>query len=142
MSTRLKYDGKEALEFTLTRNPVTLPQQSPAPMGKFLKDLDPNHPKYRQQKAEIENHANYSPSEKIILKPGINLIENDEHAEYIYQQLGVPEIGGTVPFGVHEQRTIVNRNICCEVDAKGEEIKDNLFLKYRIQRGVQTAAVR
>jgi len=128
----LNYKGEDRLEFKMTQHPITNPQESPSPTGKFLSDLDPNDPKYKLQKAEILNHPNYSMSETVALKPGINKYENEEHAEYLYKILGNPEVGGVVVFADGEREPIKNRNILFEVDEKGAEIRDHFYKKYRM----------
>lgn len=123
------------MEFRLTKNPITKPSQNSKPEGKGLDDLDPQKPDYRVQREKILKHPNYSASELVVLKPGLNKFENNEQAEYLYQMLGNPEVGGYIPHTDGSKEVITNENVLIEVDKDGNEIKDNLFKKYRRQVG-------
>lgn len=135
---RLKNLSDKTYEFRLTNCPINNPQASPMPTGKRLEDLDEKSPRYIQQRDEILKHPNYSSSRTIVLEPGINEFKNEEHAEYLYKILGNPDVGGTIPFGIGEKRAIVNKNWLIEVDKDENEVKDNLFLKYRQNVATQT----
>ncbi|MDP1729384.1 MAG: hypothetical protein Q8L27_04230 [archaeon] len=108
----------------MTKNPITKPWQSPMPTGKRMQDLD------EREQEEVREHKNYSPSEDIELNPGINEFKNNEHAEYFYFSLGNPDNGGIVLAG-NSAIPIQNKNFVFEVDKNGEEIKENLWVKYR-----------
>lgn len=123
---RLQNNGEKTFVFDLTANPITRPEQSPQPTGKKIS----NDMTVAEQK-EIREHTNYSKSYRVELAPGINEIENDEQAEYIYQIMGNPESGGDMPVG-DKWLKITNNNFVLEVDDKGKEIKTNLFKKYRV----------
>lgn len=131
MSITLFYKGNKPLSFNLTRNPMTNRRQSPKPEGKGLEDLDPQDPNYQADKQKILKHPQYSPSETVVLKPGLNKFENEEQAAYLYEMLGNPEVGGYIPLSDGSHIEIQNENVLIEVDEKGEEIKDNLFKKFR-----------
>lgn len=131
MAIKLKYLGTDKIEFRMTKKPISNRQASPAPTGKKISDLDQNDPNYKIEREKILSHPNYSESELVVLKPGINVFENEEHAEYLYEQLGNPEVGGYMTYTDGTQDKVVNKNILIEVDEKGNEVKDNLFKKYR-----------
>lgn len=141
---RLKYEGTKKFTITMTKTPISNPQASPSPTGVFIDKLDPSDPKYLLNKDEILRHANYSESEDVTLKPGINEFENDEQAEYFYKILGNPEEGGTIRVGVNSEVRITNRNILIEVDAKGEEVKGagSFWEKYRKAKVLQLTGTR
>jgi len=121
----------------MTETPISNPQACPAPTGKFVSDLDPAARDYKIEKEKILSHPNYSESETIVIKPGINKIENDEQAEYLYKTIGNPEDGGMVTFSDGDSERIINQNVLFEVDEDGKEIKDNFYKKYRqVKRGV------
>lgn len=124
--------SKQKFEFRLTKNPVSNPAASPEPTGKRVEDA-----KDENERRLILKHTNYSESEVVYLRPGINEFKNEEHAEYLYSQLGNPEDGGIVPISANKSYEVVNKNIVLEVDAEGNEIKDHLWLKYRKPIGVQ-----
>lgn len=126
----LKYKG-EKLEFRLTKTPISNTQASPSPTGKKIGDLDPKAVNYSVEKKAILNHPNYSDNEVITLKPGLNKFENEEHAEYLYKILGNPENGGVVTYSDGTEGRIINKNILIQVDEKGEEVKGELYKKYR-----------
>lgn len=130
---RLQNLSTKKFEFKLTKNPVKLPQQSPQPTGKLPEDAENSI-----EKETILNHPYYSECETVIVKPGLNELENDEQAEYIYMTLGNPEEAGSVPLGANRWQEIKNRNIIIEVDEKGKEIRDHFFAKYRNPLGAQT----
>ena len=130
MITLLNQSDKK-YEMRMTNNPVTNPRQSPRPEGFSLEELDPKDPSYQIKKMRIENHPNYSESEVIYLKPGLNKFENEEHAEYFYAQLGNPESGGSIPSGVGQTVPVTNSNFVWETDKEGNPTKGPLFNKYR-----------
>lgn len=129
----------------MTNNPITQPQQSPAPTGKRLDSLDPKAADYQLEKSKILNHPNYSTSKMVTLEPGLNDFKNEEHAEYFFKQLGNPEDGGVRPMGNKTVKVITNKNFVWEVEAvdkpeKGESayktVKGPWFEKYRQPDGV------
>lgn len=127
---KLLYEGKP-MKFTLTKSPISNIKQSPKPEGVGVEDLDPAHPEYNQLKTRILSHPNYSEAEVVYLKPGINVFDNDEHAEYLYKLLGNPVEGGYIPLSDGSKRMIKNPNIIHEVNEKGEPIEGEWFAKYR-----------
>jgi hypothetical protein len=128
----LKYLGEEPMEFRLTKCPVSNPRACPAPEGVRLSDIDKNDPEYKMKREKILNHPNYSTNEPVVLKPGVNKFENEEHAEYLYMILGNPETGGVINYADGSSDRIKNDNILIEVDEKEKEIRDNLFKKHRM----------
>ncbi len=133
---RLFNKSQKTYKFTLTDNPVTHPQQSPMPTGKALDELDPEKDKKEIEK--ILKHEHYSTSKEIVIRPGLNEIENDEQGEYIYNLLGNPEEGGVTILGTGKTRPVTNSNFLIEVGEDGKEIKDNLFRKCRMPSGIVT----
>lgn len=127
---KLLYEGKP-MKFTLTKSPISNIKQSPKPEGVGVEDLDPAHTEYNQLKTRILSHPNYSEAEVVYLKPGINVFDNDEHAEYLYKLLGNPVEGGYIPLSDGSKRMIKNPNIIHEVNEKGEVIEGEWFEKYR-----------
>lgn len=125
----LKNISDKSFKFVFTKNPITAPFQNPQPTGKDLDTLDPDDDKLEIQ--QILKHPNYSPAEEFVLKPGINKIENEEWAEYIYAQLGNPEEAGQFIPG-NPRTNVINKNIILEVDKDGNEIKDHFYRKYRM----------
>lgn len=123
---KLLYKGKVPLEFRLTEKPVSRPYASPMPTGKALSAA-----KDDREREEILRHPDYSESRVFTLKPGLNEFKNEEWAEYLYSQLGQPDEGGSVDVGGGRSVRIVNKQILVEVDDKGNEKKDNLWVKYR-----------
>ena len=137
MTIILKNTSEKTYEMRMTKNPITNPQQSPRPTGKSLDELDPKSATYVNDKNAILKHPNYSESKVIYLEPGINKFENNEHAEYLYQTLGQPDDAGKEWVGQTQVQATPNHNFVIEVNEKGEEIRTNLWNKYRKQKGVQ-----
>lgn len=139
MTVRLKYTGEKKLSFKVTTCPISNPKASPMPTGMSIDELDEKDPEFKKKRDAILGNADYAESEDITLKKGINEFENNEQAEYLYRMLGNPEIGGTIPFGVNQEHTVVNGNCLIEVDEKGIEIRGtkSLFDKYRKPSGIQ-----
>lgn len=133
---RLKNLSTKTYKIVMTEHPITKPFQSPTPTGIKLSD-ELSSLEYD----EIKNHPKYSSSEEVILKPGINEFKNDEQAEYFYSVLGQADNGGVIYSG-NQAVQIQNNNFILEVDEKGNEIKSNLWKKYRdiksplVNRGV------
>ena len=125
---RLLNLSKKTYKIKMTKHPISRPFESPQPTGKELNDdMD------KRKQEEILSHPNYSPANEIVLKPGVNEIENDEQAEYLYMTLGNPEDGGVTFYG-NQAYPVKNENFILEVDKDGNEIKDNLWKKYRINK--------
>jgi len=146
---KLLYEKEKTLEFRLTKNPMTRPQQSPEPLGFKVDDLDPNEPDTAEKISKTKNHFNYSETELVLLKKGVNTFENEEHAEYLYYTLGNPVSGGTVPLGHGQVASVENNNVIHEVeeveekDTEGKKklvlkkVEGKLFKKYRLATGAQ-----
>lgn len=134
---KLLFEGEKALEFRLTKNPITNIRQSPAPLGYTLDSLDPNDAEYNVKKQKLLQHPNYSENELVVLKPGLNEFTNLEHAEYLYRELGNPVDGGSVPVGGNQTIMVQNNNILHEVDKDGKKIEGPFHKKYRTRSGVQ-----
>ena len=123
---RLLYRGKDNLEFRMTSNPITRTYASPKPTGKAVSEA-----KNDLEREAIRRHPSYSISEVITLKPGINEFTNAEQAEYLFNQLGQSDEGGSVDVGGGRYVNVQNKQILEEVNEEGEVIKDNLWVKYR-----------
>lgn len=133
---KLLNTSKETFKIVMTKNPITNPEQSPRPTGIRLSDCDLSTPKGLRQKEEILNHPNYSESEEISLKSGVNEFKNEEHAEYFYKTLGqfdYPEDDRARMTKMKNDNIVFEVEEAKEVDGKWEfkEIKDNLYKKYR-----------
>lgn len=133
---RLKNDSEKTVNFKVTRVPLSASEKSPEPM--LVKD--PSSPTKK-----IPNPALLTVADDIIIKPG-EAVEfsggeeksyNLEQAKYLYQMLGQPENGGSLYPGGPAVR---NRNFLLEVDEKGNELKDNLYvICARGQRSAEVA---
>ena len=133
---QLLNNSQKTYKFTMTNNPITKVQQSPRPTGIDIETLDPENDKAKIEK--ILKNENYSTAEEVVLKPGINKYENEEHAEYLYKTLGAPEEGGVTIIGSGKTRSVTNNNFVLEVDGEGKETKDHFFKKYRQPVGMVT----
>lgn len=133
---RLRNDSEKTINHVVTRVPLSASQKSPNP------DLvkDPSSPTKK-----IPNPALLTAVDDVVIKPGETVefsggeekAYNIEQAEYLYQMLGQPENGGSLYPGGPAVR---NKNFLLEVDEKGAEIKDNLYVRFtRGQRSAETA---
>lgn len=122
---QLKNIGTKKYEMRVTKTPLSEPMKAPEP--NLIRD--PKDPRKK-----IPNPALYIEADTIALHPGkvVKFGENEpyteEQGEYLYQVLGQPEDGGTDGGG----KKVKNKNYIVEVNDKGEEVRDNLFRKYRI----------
>jgi hypothetical protein len=132
---RIKNTSDKSLSVRVTRVPLSNPMKSPKPAMVF----DPQHPGEK-----IPNPALLTKADDIALRGG-EVVEfkggddkeyNLEQGELIYRMFGSPEDGGsTYPGGPRTK----NKNFIIEVNEKGEEIKTNLFKKYRMRNTTETA---
>jgi hypothetical protein len=133
---------EKEFKYHLTKNPVSDPQQSIDPLRFVGAGLDPldvlndKDPKDKEKIRQTLEHPHYSKNDEVVLKPGVNALENDEQAEYLYM------IGGenyqeqyAVNGGVGPQ---VNHWIV-ECDDKGIELKGDKSPLWRKHRARQMA---
>ncbi len=127
---KLLNTSEQEFVLKMTNKPFSRPEQSPT-----VRVMDQTSGTLKSRKLEdcqndserdlVLKHHLYSPSNTVVLKPGINEFENEEHALYLYLTLGNAEHGGKDLNGV----IVRNNNIVIEVDDDGKEIRDNLYLK-------------
>jgi len=119
---KLKNIGPNVYDMVVTKTPISAPQKSPNPE----QIPDPSNPGNK-----IPNPHLFVKADRIVWKKGETLEfgkdkdYNEEQGEYLYKMLGVPEHGGIGADG----RPVTNKNYIIELDDKGEEKKDNLFIK-------------
>lgn len=131
---RLKNLGQNQIDYVVTRVPFSASQKSPNP-------TEVNNPENPTEK--IKNPAMVIASDRILIRPGETVefdgdekkAYNDEQGAYLYATLGTTELGGTTITG----QPILNKNFLIEVDKDGNEVRDNLFIKFRGQNNIETA---
>ncbi|MHA1305181.1 MAG: hypothetical protein ACTSQE_15945 [Candidatus Heimdallarchaeaceae archaeon] len=126
---RLKNLKKEQIEYEITRVPLSNSRKGSKPV--LIEDI-------KNPGEKIPDPNLLTPLDKIVIRAGETVkfegkgedkAYNEEQAEYLYKTLGSIEDGGSLyPGGPR----VTSSNFLIEVDEKGEEIKTNLFKKYRI----------